>query len=65
VGRSQDQVVFRRDVQARAVEPDLATVISGEVHAVSPVQQLEQGLQFVVTVRPAPGDVQEQVELCR
>src|SRR5690606_4637529 len=34
-------------------------------HVVPPVQQLEYGLQAVITVRAPAGDMQEQIELGR
>ena len=44
---------------------DRAAVIGAEVQVITPVQQLEQGLQFVVAVGSLSRDVQEQVQFGR
>ncbi|WP_353190512.1 hypothetical protein [Pandoraea pnomenusa] len=44
---------------------DLTVVATLEMQRVGPVDQLEDGLQFVIAIRPASHDMQEQVQLGR
>ncbi|WP_246188894.1 hypothetical protein [Pandoraea anapnoica] len=44
---------------------DLSVVAALEMQRVGPVDQLKDGLQFVIPIRPLSDDVQEQVQLGR
>ena len=57
------QIVFRRHVGDFGAARDESVVTSREVQRVAPVEQLEHGLQRVIAIRPAAGDVQEEIQL--
>lgn len=61
---ADDKIVWRQSFgQVPAGDDPVATEF--EVKGVAPVDQHENRLQEVVTIRAAPGDVQEQVEFGR
>src|SRR5690606_26749279 len=62
-GRTDDQVVLGRHTGQVTQQMDLAIVPRRKVQGVAVVEKLEQGLQQVVAIRPAPDNVQEQVQL--
>src|SRR5690606_15289020 len=65
-GSTYGKVVDYRDPGDRFAMADDAPVLPDpQAYGVAPVQQAEDGLQLVVTVGPAPGDAQEQVQLGR
>src|SRR5690606_8883433 len=56
---------FRHVREAVAMADDPTVGPRAQVHSVAPVEDAEDGLQLVVAVVAAAGDVQEQVELRR
>ena len=63
---AQAQVVWR-ERGGQVLAGDLSVAAQLEMQRVVPVDQGEDGLQQVIAVRPAPGDVQKEIELggCR
>ena len=59
------QIILRGDAGIVAVARDEAIRAQTNMHGVTPVEQLEHGLQKVQPVGPAAGDSEEQVELGR
>src|SRR5690606_20478698 len=64
---AKKQVVLGGNAGQFGQQADLPVFPGGEMQGVAMIEKLEQGLQQVIAVRPASGDVQEQVQLgwCR
>ena len=63
--RPDHQVILLPHLAVIAQAPDAAIPRHGNRQLVSQVQELEHGLQQVVAIVPAPGDVQKMVYFCR
>src|SRR5690606_25848326 len=62
-GGADDQVVLLGNPGERVAQAHGAVVTGREAELIAVIQQLEEGLQIVVAVGAAPGDMQEQIEL--
>src|SRR5690606_34477695 len=60
-----NEVLVKGDFGHDRAERDLLVVPSLKCNGVAVVKQLKQRLQIVVTIRPAAGDMEKQVQLGR